>query len=134
MHRPALLFLFLAAAGGLVACATTATDSLFNEGRRSYVQENELTGTDSVHVMEGRIYRGMPIGHALAALGSPTSQDTTTTEEGTPRIEYVYRSRPNAFDPGSVHRAYVYAENQKVTDWKDLDKIPRFDAYYEGGM
>jgi hypothetical protein len=133
MHRPLLFFLFLSVTGVLAACATTATDSMFNEGRRSYVQENELTGTDSVHVMEGRIYRGMPIEHALAALGSPASQDTTTTEEG-PRVEFMYRSRPNAFDPGNVHRAYVYTEDRKVADWEDLDKIPRFDPYYEGGM
>ncbi len=46
----------------------------------------------------------------------------------------MYRSRPNAFDPGNVPRACVYAEEQTVTDWTGLDRIPRFDAYYEGGM
>jgi hypothetical protein len=83
--------------------------------------------------MEGRIYRGMPIDHALAALGPPAGQDTTTAD-GETRVEYMYRSRPNAFDPGNVPRAYVYAEEQTVTDWTGLDRIPRFDAYYEGGM
>lgn len=132
MHRHTLVLLFLAATGLLAACGTTA-GSMFDDGRESYVQDNELSGKDSTHVLEGRIYRGMPIEHALAALGSPTSQDTTTTEEGT-RVEYMFRSRPNAFDPGNVHRAYVYAEDETVVDWKDLGKIPRFDAYYEGGM
>lgn len=132
MHRPTLFFLLLSATGILAACGTTANSMLNNE-RKSYVQENELTGTDSVHVMEGRIYRGMPIDHAFAALGPPNSQDTTSSEDGI-RVEYMYRSRPNAFDPGNIHQAYVYAEDQEVTDWQDLDKIPRFDAYYEGGM
>ena len=134
MSRLPLFLLLLSGTGVLAACATTATtDAMFNEGRRSYVQDNDLTEKDSVHVLEGRIYRGMPIDHALAALGPPAGQDTTTTE-GDMRVEYMYRSRPNAFDPGSVHRAYVYAEDRTVTDWKGLDKIPRFDAYYEGGM
>ncbi|MFO8099925.1 MAG: hypothetical protein R6T83_09945 [Salinibacter sp.] len=134
MSRPALFLLLFSVTGILAACATTATtDAMFNEGRRSYVQTNDLTEKDSVHVLEGRIYRGMPIDHALAALGPSAGQDTTTTDGGT-RVEYMYRSRPNALDPGSVHRAYVYAEDRTVTDWKGLDKIPRFDAYYEGGM
>jgi hypothetical protein len=107
--------------------------SMFSDGRAAYVKETDLTRKDSVHVVEGRLYRGMPIEHALAALGPPNSQDTTTTEEGV-RVEYTYRSRPNAFDPGSVPRAYVYAVEQKVTDWTGLEKIPRFDAYYKGGM
>lgn len=132
MYRSPLFLLFLSATGVLMACGTTA-GSMFDDGRESYVEDNDLTGTDSVHVVEGRIYRGMAVDHALAALGPPDGGDTTRSENGT-RIEYRFRSRPNAFDPGNVHRAYVYAEAQKVTDWKDLDKIPRFDAYYEGGM
>ncbi|WP_233993901.1 hypothetical protein [Salinibacter altiplanensis] len=132
MRASTLLLLLLVSAGALAACATTA-GPLFDDKRESYVQENDLSGKDSVHVREGRIYRGMPINHALAALGSPTGQDTTTTD-GETRVEYMYRSRPNAFDPGNVPRAYVYAEEQAVVDWRGLDKIPRFDAYYEGGM
>ena len=132
MHRPAFFLLVLSVAGILAACGTTV-NSVLNDDRETYVEDNELTGKDSVHVMEGRIYRGMPIDHALAALGPPTRQDTTTTADGT-RVEYMFRSRPNAFDPGNLPRAYVYARHQQVTDWEDLDKIPRFDAYYEGGM
>jgi len=113
-------------------CGATG-GSMFSDGRSAYVQQNELTRKDSVHVVQGRIYRGMPIEHALAALGPPNSQDTTTTEEGV-RVEYLYRSRPNAFDPGNVPRAYVYAVERTVTDWTGLEKIPRFDAYYQGGM
>jgi hypothetical protein len=124
--------LLLLVAGILAACGTTAS-SMFDDERESYVQDNDLTGTDSVHVTEGRIYRGMHIDHALAALGPPNGQDTTRSGDAM-RVEYMFRSRPNAFDPGNVHRAYVYAENETVVDWEDLDKIPRFDAYYEGGM
>ncbi|ABC44167.1 hypothetical protein SRU_2838 [Salinibacter ruber DSM 13855] len=136
-HRPPMRFptpsvLLLLSVGLLGACGT-AGGALFDDGRESYVQENALSGKDSVHVMEGRIYRGMPIDHALAALGPPAGQDTTTAD-GETRVEYMYRSRPNAFDPGNVPRAYVYAEEQTVTDWTGLDRIPRFDAYYEGGM
>lgn len=125
--------LFLSATLVLTACGTTSS-SMFSDGRRSYVRSNKLTEKDSVHVMQERIYRGMPIEHALAALGPSSSQDTTATADGRTRIEYMFESRPNAFDPGNLHRAYVYATNQKVAGWKDLDKIPRFDAYYEGGM
>ena len=132
MRFPTPFVLLLLAVGLLGACAT-AGGALFDDGRGSYVQQNALSGKDSVHVMEGRIYRGMPIDHALAALGPPAGQDTTTAD-GETRVEYMYRSRPNAFDPGNVPRAYVYAEEQTVTDWTGLDRIPRFDAYYEGGM
>lgn len=134
---PMLRFaLLLVATVVLAACGSTggALSSMFNDGRESYVQENGLTGKDSIHVMEGRIYRGMPIEHALAALGPPTSQDTTTTADDQRQVEYLYRARANAFDPGNLPRAYVYAVDQTVTDWTNLDKIPRFDAYYEGGM
>ena len=120
----------------LAACGSAggSLSSMFSDGRESYVQENGLTGKDSVHVMEGRIYRGMPIDHALAALGPPTRQDTTTTADDQRRVEYLYKARANAFDPGNLPRAYVYAQDQEVTGWKNLNKIPRFDAYYEGGM
>lgn len=132
----ARLALFLSATLALAACSTTSGSlgSMFSDGRKSYVQENGLTGKDSVHVMEGRIYRGMPVEHALASLGPSNSQDTTTTPDGRTRIEYMYQSRGNAFDPGNLPRAYVYAIDEKVTDWKNLDQIPRFKAYYEGGM
>jgi hypothetical protein len=116
----------------LAACSTVQQFS--DTDHQSYVEKKDLTGKDSVHVMQGKIYQGMPVEHALAALGPPNSQDTTTTADGHMRVEYTYKSRPNAFDPGNLHRAYVYARNQAVTDWKDLDKIPRFDTYYEGGM
>jgi hypothetical protein len=120
----------------LAACGSAggSLSSMFSDGREAYVQENGLTGKDSVHVMEGRIYRGMPIDHALAALGPPARQDTTTTADDQMRVEYLYQARANAFDPGNLPRAYVYAQNQEVTDWENLTKIPRFDAYYEGGM
>ena len=133
MPRFALLLvatLILAACGS----AGGSLSSMFSDGRESYVQENGLTGKDSIHVMEGRIYRGMPIEHALASLGPPTSQDTTTTADGQRQVEYLYKARANAFDPGNLPRAYVYAQDRTVTDWTNLDKIPRFDAYYEGGM
>jgi len=133
MTRFALL---LVATVVLAACGSTggALSSMFNDGRESYVQENGLTGKDSIHVMQGRIYRGMPVTHALAALGPPNDQDTTTTADGQRRVEYLYRARANAFDPGNLPRAYVYATDETVTDWRGLDQIPRFDAYYEGGM
>lgn len=128
MHR---LLVLLALAGLFAACVTI--DSMLNRQRQAYVQKNGLTGKDSVHVIRGRIYQGMPSKHALAALGTPSTSDTTTTRDG-PRIRYVYRARPNAFDPGNLRRAYVYALSGRVTGWENLDKIPRFEAYYEGGV
>lgn len=125
------LLLFLVSAGLLAACASV--NPMANPDRRAYVRENGLTGKDSAHVMEGRIYRGMLAEYALAALGTPNERDTTSTENG-PRVRYVYRARANAFDPGNLARAYVYAEAGRVTGWKNLTRIPRFDAYYEGGM
>jgi len=125
------LLLLLVSAGLLAACASV--DPMATPDRSAYVRENDLTGTDSVHVMEGRIYRGMPAAHARAALGFPNETDTTSTENG-PRVRYVYQARPNAFDPGNLARAYVHAEADRVTGWENLIRIPRFDAYYEGGM
>ena len=124
--------LLCAAAATLVACST-ATSLLNNDRRAAYVRDNNLSGKDSVHVMQQRLYRGMPIDHALAALGPPHSQDTTTVG-GRTRVSYVYQARANAFDPGSLPRATVHAQDQAVTDWNDLHRVPRFDAYYEGGM
>ena len=49
-------------------------------------------------------------------------------------MEYLYTARANAFDPGNLPRAYVYAQDRAVAHWENLDRIPRFDAYYEGGM
>ena len=129
-----LRFTFIFAGIVLFTACGTASSLLTDDRRESYVRKNDLSETDSVHVMEGRIYRGMSIDHALAALGPPDGQDTTATADGQRRVEYLYKARPNAFDPGNLPRAYVYAMNQKVTDWTDLDKIPRFEAYYEGGM
>jgi hypothetical protein len=106
---------------------------MVRRGRGAYVQENNLTAKDSLHVVQGRIYRGMPIEHALAALGTPSESDTSTAD-GVRRIRYTYRARPNAFDPGNLHRAHVFAEDGAVTEWENLEKVPRFDAYYEGGM
>jgi hypothetical protein len=123
--------LLLSLAGLFAACATL--DAMVSRGRGAYVQDNELTGKDSLYVMQGRIYQGMPIEHALAALGTPRSSDTSAVGGGR-RIRYTYRARPNAFDPGNLHRAHVFAENGAVTEWKNLDRVPRFDAYYEGGM
>lgn len=101
--------------------------------REAYVGENNLSGTDSVHVMQQRVYEGMPVEHALAALGSPSGSDTTSTDDGV-RIEYLYRARANAFDPGNLPRGYLYATDGRVTGWDGLDRIPRFKAYYEGGL
>jgi hypothetical protein len=133
MKRSALL---LVATVALAACSTTggSLSSLFGNERASYVEENGLTGKDSVHVVQGRIYRGMPINHAVAALGPPRRRDTVETSSGALRVEYLYTARANAFDPGNLPRAYVYAQDRTVADWKHLDRIPRFDAYYEGGM
>jgi hypothetical protein len=128
VHR----FLLLTLALGLVACTAT-NKMMFDQERKNYVQENELTEKDSVHVVEQKVYRGMPVEHALAALGTPNRSDTTATEEG-PRIRYVYESRPNAFDPGNKHMGYLFVRDGRVTDWEDLKKIPRLDAYSEGGM
>jgi len=128
VHR---FFLVLSIAGLFGACATL--DSMVRHGRGAYVQENNLTAKDSLHVVQGRIYRGMPIEHALAALGTPSESDTSTAD-GVRRIRYTYRARPNAFDPGNLHRAHVFAEDGAVAEWENLEKVPRFDAYYEGGM
>ena len=130
------LVLFLVAPLVLAACTATggSLSSLFGDERASYVEDNGLTGKDSVHVAQGRIYRGMPIDHALAALGPPRHRDTLATPSGGVRVEYLYTARANAFDPGNLPRAYVYAQDRAVADWENLDRIPRFDAYYEGGM
>ena len=128
MYRPLLI---LATAGLLTACASVNLAP--NTDRRAYVEEQGLTGTDSVHVVQGRIYQGMAAEHALAALGAPDESDTTATKNG-PRVKYTYRARPNAFDPGNLPRAYVFAEAGAITSWENVDAIPRFDAYYAGGM
>lgn len=129
LYRLALIC-FLAL--GVMACGSV-NQMGFDQSRKTYVQENELTGKDSVRVLDQEVYRGMPAEHALAALGRPDGSDTTATEDGR-RIRFVYESGPNAFDPGSKHEGYLYTKDGTVTDWEDLDKIPRLDAYYEGGI
>ncbi len=117
---------------GLTACGSM-NEMAFDQNRKTYVQENELTRKDSVHVLDQEVYRGMPTEHALAALGPPDERDTTATENSR-KIRYVYESGPNAFDPGNLKEGYLYTEDGAVTDWEDLDKIPALDAYYEGGL
>lgn len=117
---------------GLLACGSV-NEMVFDQNRKTYVHDNKLTGKDSVHVLDQRVYRGMPTEHALAALGRPDESDTTNTEDGR-EIRYIYESGPNAFDPGNLKKGYLYTNDGAVTDWEDLDKIPRLDAYYEGGL
>ena len=125
-----LLVLSLVLGGN--AC-TAVNQMVYDDSRTNYVNDNDLTAKDSLHVVQQKVYRGMPVEHALVALGEPDQRDTTSTEDGT-RIRYVYVARANAFDPGSKPRGYLYSEGGTVTDWKDLNRIPRLDAYYEGGM
>lgn len=117
----------------LFLAACSSTNQVFNRGTLDYIRKNDLSAKDSVHVINGRIYRGMPVKHAIASLGEPPERDTSSWDGGT-QLKLMYRSRPNGFDPGSIHKAYVYAANGTVSRWENLEKIPRFDAYYEGGL
>lgn len=116
--------LFVTACGG-------GTTMLLNYEQRRYVQKNDISGKDSTYIMEKRIYEGMPVQHARAALGRPHKIDTTTSSSRT-ELTLTYRAQPK---PGGGHlqRAYVYAVDDTVTRWKDLDRIPRFKSYYRPG-
>ena len=61
-----LRFTFIFAGIVLFTACGTASSLLTDDRRESYVRKNDLSETDSVHVMEGRIYRGMSIDHVLA--------------------------------------------------------------------
>ena len=113
------------------ACAST--NQVFNRGTLDYIRQNDLSARASVHVISGRIYRGMPVKHAIASLGEPTKRDISRWNGG-PQVKLTYRSRPNGFDPGGTHKAYVYAANGTVTRWENLETIPRLDTYYESSL
>jgi hypothetical protein len=113
----------------LVSCSTA--NEIRNRNELSYIKENNVSSEDSSYIVDGRIYRGMPVRHAIAALGQPLRQDTSKWN-GKTQIKLTYRARPKG-NRGYMNRAYVYAVNDSVTTWKDLNTIPRFDAYYEVG-
>lgn len=115
--------LFLTACGG--------TSMMLNREKVRYIRKNDVSAKDSTHIMNGEIYRGMPVRHAIATLGEPLKTDTSSWKKGT-QLTMTYRAQPRS-GGGHLDRAYVYAANDKVTRWKDLDKIPRFDAYYRPG-
>ena len=104
---------------------------MLNREKVRYIRKNDVSTKDSSHIMEGTIYRGMPVQHAIATLGEPLKTDTSSWEKGT-QLTMTYRAQPRS-SGGHLDRAYVYAANDKVTRWKDLDKIPRFDEYYRPG-
>ena len=117
----------------LAACssASSTSNAIFRRGAVSYIEENDVSAKDSTYIADGRIYRGMPIQHAIAALGEPLNKDTSKWNGKTKlKLTYQARSSPTR---GYMNRAYVYAVNDSVTNWKDLNTIPRFDAYYEVG-
>lgn len=120
-----LLLVFLSAILLFAACSTTNT--VFKRGKTSYVRQNDLSPKDSAHVMEGRVYRGMPVRHAIAALGRPHTIDTTRTEKGT-KLRLTYRAQMTSVQQ-SMDLAFVYALDEKVTRWERLNRIPRFEAY-----
>lgn len=117
----------------LTACSSVSSTSnaVFKRGELSYIKKNDVSPKDSTHIVNGRIYRGMPVQHAITALGRPLSMDTSNWN-GKTKLKITYQAQPT---PTSTHikRAYVYAVNDSVTNWKDLNTIPRFDAYYEVG-
>lgn len=113
----------------LTACG--GTTMMLNRDQVRYIRKNDVSAKDSTHIMNGEIYRGMPVRHAIATLGEPLRTDTSSSEEGTQlKITYRAKPRPNA---GHLDRAYVYATKDTVSRWEHLDKIPRFDAYYRVG-
>ena len=123
------LVLALGTAFFLTACG--GTSMMLNRGKVQYIRHNDVSAKDSSHIMNGEIYRGMPVRHAIATLGEPLKTDTLNWEERR-QLKITYRAQPNS-SGGHLDRASVYAANNKVTRWEDLDKIPRFDAYYRPG-
>lgn len=117
----------------LAACssASSTSNAIFRRGAVSYIEENDVSAKDSTHIVNGRIYRGMSVRHAIAALGEPLNKDTSNWN-GKTQLKLTYRARPDPTQ-GYMSRAYVYAVNDSVTNWRDLNTIPRFDAYYEVG-
>lgn len=117
----------------LAACssASSTSNAIFRRGAVSYIEENDVSAKDSTYIVDGRIYRGMPVRHAIASLGGPLTIDTSNWN-GKTKLKLTYRARPKR-SRGYMNRAYVYALNDSVTTWKDLNTIPRFDAYYEVG-
>jgi len=118
----------------LTACSATNNTlqrNISGRDQASYVESKNLSEKDSTHILEGRLYPGMPIEHAIAALGKPLNVDTSSWN-GKTQTKLTYRARPKRTQ-GYMKRAYVYAVNDTVTNWKDLDQIPRFKAYYEIG-
>lgn len=127
-----LLFSALTGVVLLTACSTgSGTTAILNDHGSSYIQKNNVSGKDSTHIAAGRIYRGMPVRHAIAALGQPRRVDTSSWN-GNTKLKITYRARPKK-TRGYMKKAYVYAVNDSVTTWEGLNTIPRFDAYYEVG-
>ncbi|PSQ97256.1 MAG: hypothetical protein BRD55_02940 [Bacteroidetes bacterium SW_9_63_38] len=104
---------------------------ILNREKVRYIRKNDVSAKDSSHIMEGELYRGMPVQHAIATLGEPLKTDTSSWKDGT-QLKLTYRARPSS-SGGYMPRANVYATNDNVTRWENLDKIPRFDAYYRPG-
>jgi len=123
--------LLSALTGVLLLAACSTTNAVLKRDQLSYIQENNVSPEDSTHIIEGRIYRGMPVEHAIASLGRPVSRDTSSWK-GKTQVTLTYRARPKSTQ-GYMKQAYVYAVNDSVSNWKDLNTIPRFDAYYEVG-
>ena len=124
-----LLLSLLASTLFLTSCSTV--NEIRKRNELSYIRKNDVSAKDSTYIVSGRIYRGMPVKHAIAALGRPLTKDTTNWK-GKRQVTLTYRARPSPTQ-GYMSRAYVYAVNDSVTNWKDLKTIPRFDAYYEVG-
>jgi len=97
------------------ACAST--NQVFDRGTLDYIRQNDLSARASVHVISGRIYRGMPVKHAIASLGEPTKRDTSSWDGGT-QVKLMCRSRADV----------------TVTRWENLETIPRLDTYYESSL
>jgi nitrous oxide reductase accessory protein NosL len=117
--------------GVLILTSCSTANEIRNPDKLSYIKKNSVSSQDSTYIIDGRIYRGMPVRHAIAALGKPLNKDTSSWN-GKTQLTLTYRARPKP-TRGYMKRAYVYAVNDSVTNWKDLNTIPRFDAYYEVG-